>query len=48
MQYQQISTDIASIKNDKCDYFSMVLVTKREKDGILIGKQSAEAAGAST
>lgn len=48
MQYQQIITDIASIKNDKCDYFSMVLVTKREKDGILIGKQNAEAAGAST
>lgn len=38
MEYQQIVKDIKSIQNDKCDYFSMIVVSKRERSGILAGK----------
>ena len=42
MQYQKIVTDISTIKNDKCDYFSMVLVAKRENHGVLMGRNARE------
>ena len=34
---QKIIRDIAKIKNDKCDYFSMVVVSKKNRSGILRG-----------
>ena len=38
MDFQSIITDIESIKNDKCDYFSMVMVKKNDRNGILEGR----------
>ncbi|MBI4397565.1 MAG: precorrin-2 C(20)-methyltransferase [Candidatus Omnitrophica bacterium] len=37
-QQEKIVRDIKSIKNDRCDYFSMVVVSKRTKSGVLRGK----------
>ena len=39
MAKQKIVRDIASIKNDRCDYFSMVVVSKKDRSGILEGKK---------
>jgi len=39
MPQQKIVRDIASIKNDRCDYFSMVVVCKKDRSGILEGKK---------
>ncbi len=36
-QQQKIIRDIAKIKNDKCDYFSMVVVSKKNRSGVLHG-----------
>lgn len=36
MEGQTIVSDVASIKNDKCDYFSMLLVVKRSRSGVLM------------
>lgn len=38
MDHQQVVTDLASIQNDKCDYFSMVMVKKHQRSGVLTGK----------
>ena len=38
MDFQSIITDIEAIKNDKCDYFSMVMVKKNDRNGILEGR----------
>jgi precorrin-2/cobalt-factor-2 C20-methyltransferase len=38
MPQQKIVRDIASIKNDRCDYFSMVVVCKKDRSGILEGR----------
>jgi precorrin-2/cobalt-factor-2 C20-methyltransferase len=35
MEQQLIVTDLPSIQNDKCDYFSMVMVKKNDRSGIL-------------
>ncbi len=39
MKQQKIIRDIARIKNDHCDYFSMVVVCKKNRSGILEGKR---------
>jgi precorrin-2/cobalt-factor-2 C20-methyltransferase len=36
MEGQNIVSDVSAIKNDKCDYFSMVLVVKRSRSGVLM------------
>ena len=36
-QQQKIIRDIAKIKNDRCDYFSMVVVSKKNRSGVLRG-----------
>lgn len=38
MKEQKIVFDVASIKNDRCDYFSMVIVCKKSRNGILEGR----------
>ena len=38
MDFQSITTDLEAIKNDNCDYFSMVMVKKNERNGILEGR----------
>ena len=43
MQYQQIIVDLKSIQNDKCDYFSMVVVKKLGNDGVLFKETSIKA-----
>ena len=35
MSQQKIVRDLRSIRNDKCDYFSMVIVSRRQRSGIL-------------
>ncbi|MCH2205444.1 MAG: precorrin-2 C(20)-methyltransferase [Lentisphaerales bacterium] len=44
MDFQMTTTDLEAIKNDKCDYFSMVMVKKQDRNGILEGrfKESTE------
>lgn len=44
MPKQKIVRDIASIKNDRCDYFSMVVVCKRNRSGVLEGKKNKDRA----
>jgi precorrin-2/cobalt-factor-2 C20-methyltransferase len=39
MEYEKVVTDIRSIQNDKCDYFSMIVVSKRGRSGILAGRK---------
>jgi precorrin-2/cobalt-factor-2 C20-methyltransferase len=34
---ERIGRDLRSIKNDRCDYFSMVVVARRDRSGILAG-----------
>jgi len=36
-EQQKIIRDVATIKNDKCDYFSMVVVSKKNRSGVLHG-----------
>jgi len=35
MDYQKIVYNLKEIQNDKCDYFSMIMIKKNENDGIL-------------
>ena len=46
MKEEKIIWDVASIKNDRCDYFSMVVVCKKSRSGILEGRM-AEVVGQS-
>lgn len=46
MKQQKIIRDIVAIKNDRCDYFSMVVVCKKSRSGILEGR--TRAAGSSS
>ncbi len=44
MEGQKIITDLKSIKNDKCDkcdYFSMVMVKRGKRSGVLFGESKA-------
>ncbi|MDH5654645.1 MAG: precorrin-2 C(20)-methyltransferase [Spirochaetia bacterium] len=36
MDGQSIVTDLNLIKNDKCDYFSMIMVSKKERSGKIV------------
>lgn len=38
MPLQMIEPDLKKIANEKCDYFSMVMVSKGERNGILAGR----------
>lgn len=38
MKDESIIYDLKSIKNDRCDYFSMVMIKKNERNGVLAGK----------
>lgn len=38
MQDQKVVVDLASIRNDRCDYFSMIMVKKHGRSGVLEGK----------
>lgn len=38
MKEEKIIWDVASIKNDRCDYFSMVVIFKKSRSGVLEGK----------
>jgi len=35
---QKIVRDVRTIRNDRCDYFSMVVVSRKERNGLLAGK----------
>ncbi len=41
MPLQMIESDLKKIANDKCDYFSMVMVSKGERNGVLAGRFAA-------
>jgi precorrin-2/cobalt-factor-2 C20-methyltransferase len=38
---EQIVHDLRSLRNDRCDYFSMVVVAKQDRSGVLAGRQGA-------
>lgn len=40
---QKIVREISKIKNDRCDYFSMVVVSKKNRSGILEGRSQNQA-----
>ena len=40
---QKIVREISKIKNDRCDYFSMVVVSKKNRSGILEGRPGNQA-----
>jgi len=44
MEQQKIVTDIRTIRNDRCDYFSMVVVSRKERSGLLSGRVHQTAA----
>ncbi len=44
-QQQKIIQDVGKIKNDQCDYFSMVVISKKSRSGILMADPSQEAQG---
>ena len=46
MEQQKIVTDIRTIRNDRCDYFSMVVVSRKERSGLLSGRVEQTAGGA--
>lgn len=46
MEFEKVVRDLRSIQNDKCDYFSMIVVSKRGRSGILAGRVASETLGA--
>ena len=44
MPLQMIETDLKKIANDKCDYFSMIMIRKGERNGVLTGRFAETAA----
>lgn len=38
MAQQKIIKDVRSLRNDKCDYFSMVIVSRKHRSGVLAGE----------
>ncbi len=42
MPYQKIEYNLKNIQNDSCDYFSMVVVRKTERSGVLMGATSQD------
>ena len=43
-QQQKIVRDVRTLRNDKCDYFSMVIVSKKHRSGVLSGVNQAHSA----
>jgi precorrin-2/cobalt-factor-2 C20-methyltransferase len=41
---ERVVRDLRSLRNDRCDYFSMVVVAKQDRSGLLAGRQFAAAA----
>jgi precorrin-2/cobalt-factor-2 C20-methyltransferase len=39
---ENIVRDVLTIRNDKCDYFSMVVVSKKDRSGLLKGRLGGE------
>jgi precorrin-2/cobalt-factor-2 C20-methyltransferase len=37
---EKIVRDLRTIRNDKCDYFSMVVVSRKDRSGLLQGRES--------
>jgi precorrin-2/cobalt-factor-2 C20-methyltransferase len=37
---QRIVHDLRSLRNDRCDYFSMVVVAQQDRNGLLAGRQA--------
>ena len=35
---ENVVRDVRTIRNDKCDYFSMVVVAKKDRSGLLKGR----------
>ena len=35
---ERIVRDVRTIRNDRCDYFSMVVVSKKDRSGVLAGE----------
>jgi precorrin-2/cobalt-factor-2 C20-methyltransferase len=40
---QRVVHDLRSLRNDRCDYFSMVVVAKQDRNGVLAGRAVAAA-----
>jgi precorrin-2/cobalt-factor-2 C20-methyltransferase len=40
---ERVVHDLRSLRNDRCDYFSMVVVTKQDRNGVLAGRARAAA-----
>jgi precorrin-2/cobalt-factor-2 C20-methyltransferase len=40
--HERIVHDLRSLRNDRCDYFSMVVVARRDRNGVLAGERSHE------
>jgi precorrin-2/cobalt-factor-2 C20-methyltransferase len=38
---ERVVHDLRSLRNDRCDYFSMVVVAKKDRNGILAGREDA-------
>jgi precorrin-2/cobalt-factor-2 C20-methyltransferase len=38
---EKVVRDLRTIRNDRCDYFSMVVVAKQDRNGLLAGRQAA-------
>ncbi|NMO16459.1 precorrin-2 C(20)-methyltransferase [Pyxidicoccus fallax] len=45
---ERVVRDLRTIRNDKCDYFSMVMVAKKERSGVLAGRAVAALAEATS
>ena len=43
MDQEKIVHDIAGMRNNKCDYFSMVMISRKERDGVLANRRSVSA-----
>lgn len=43
---ERIVRDLGSLRNDRCDYFSMVMVKKQGRSGVLAGRATEEEPGA--
>jgi precorrin-2/cobalt-factor-2 C20-methyltransferase len=39
---QRVVHDLRSLRNDRCDYFSMVVVAKQDRNGVLAGERCHE------
>jgi precorrin-2/cobalt-factor-2 C20-methyltransferase len=42
---QRIVGDLRSIRNDRCDYFSMVVVARQDRNGVLVGNAGSSTEG---